>query len=75
MTGFAIRNGATGTPLGARVGLWKADGSDYIGGGTSIIQLNAGDKIQQLQNYVGSCWGTDGWNGNYLEIEYVGPVQ
>lgn len=39
---------------------------------TGIVPFNAGDKVA-LDMYSGvSAWGSNGYNGSYLELEYVG---
>jgi hypothetical protein len=73
-TGFVIKNGVTTVPVAGRINMWKADAADYMGHSTGLVQLAANDKIQLWINYVSSTWGTNGWDGSYMEIEYVCPI-
>ncbi|ATW59945.1 hypothetical protein SEA_WALTZ_68 [Arthrobacter phage Waltz] len=56
------------------VGLvWKADGTDFTTHTMTVVQLTAGDRIGLgTTQTAGSAWGTDGYNGTYLEMEYLG---
>lgn len=50
----------------------KTDSGDIYHGNSAVVPLTVGDKVA-LGMYSGvSAWGTNGYNGSYLEIEYVG---
>jgi hypothetical protein len=70
-TGYLYKNTANTQPIGSRVALWKADSADYIGSASGIILLAAGDKVGTWINYSSSTWGTDGWNGTFMEVELL----
>ncbi|ALY10237.1 hypothetical protein SALGADO_71 [Arthrobacter phage Salgado] len=59
--------------IGANGLVWKADGTDFTTHVTSTVQLTAGDKLGLgTTQTAGSAWGTDGYNGSYLEVQYLG---
>jgi hypothetical protein len=72
----AYKNGAR--IAGAESWYYKADGSkDYKDTAVITVPLNAGDAITltaYLGSAVGGCstYGTTGYDGAYLELEYVG---
>lgn len=56
---------------------WKADSADYVWCSSVTKPMNAGDKINLIVGSaggVGSYWGTDGYNGASLEVEFVAPL-
>lgn len=55
----------------AMIQLWKADANDYIAYGAVTLQLNAGDKIRLFHRSTGSTWGATGYNGAWMEVEYL----
>lgn len=62
---------------GSRVSVSKPDSSDYYDYSEGVHELNAGDKIQIYasgSSTAGSAWGTDGYNGVYLEVEWKGTA-
>jgi hypothetical protein len=70
----------TGTPsTGARAGcgaaFWKQDSNDYSAVGTVVRRLAAGDllRLYHLFTTASNTWGTNGYNGSWIEALYVGP--
>ena len=62
---------------GSFTNLWKANNADYMWTAYTVKGYNAGDKINLIvgsEAGAGSFWGTDGYNGCYLEVEYVGAL-
>ena len=53
---------------------WKGDANDYIAHSTVTYDLNINDRIGLGMTFTGSTWGTDGYNGSWLEVKYVGKV-
>jgi hypothetical protein len=74
-TGIIWVNGALPT-IRAGVNIYKADAQDYTGQASCIMYLNAGDKVQQAVSTngtgTGTTWGTNGYDGAWVEVEYVG---
>lgn len=68
----AIFKNASKTGMGGKVYTWKADSNDYVGVANTFAVLAAGDRIGLGATSSFSTWGTDGYNGSYLEIELVG---
>ena len=68
----AIFKNASKTGMGGKIYTWKADASDYISSCSTFAQLTAGDRIGLGATSTASTWGTDGFNGSYLEMELVG---
>lgn len=60
---------------GARMGTWKQDANDVVAHGSTVRRLAVGDKLRLWTggNASTSTFGTDGYNGSWLEAEYVGP--
>lgn len=58
---------------GTYLGFWKADHQDYMSQSAVTQHLVAGDKIFLQMQYGGSTWGTNGYNGSAVEIQYLGP--
>lgn len=50
----------------------KMDGNDIFCHGSSVIPFTAGDKISLWQNTGVSAWGTNGYDGSWLELEWAG---
>jgi hypothetical protein len=50
----------------------KTDSADIYHHSSGVIPLNAGDKVSLGIYSAVSVWGTNGYNGAYLELEYVG---
>lgn len=53
----------------------KPDSQDYRTLGGGLVRLAAGDSVSMYamhQTAVGSTYGTDGYNGAFVEVEYVG---
>jgi hypothetical protein len=59
----------------ASITFWKADSQDYQQSGSVTIPLNAGNKVQLGANTsvagAGSTWGTSGYDGAWLELEWM----
>lgn len=47
---------------------YKEAGEDTTVALSQIMLLAAGDKLQLWSNYGGSTWGSDGYNGTYMEV-------
>lgn len=60
---------------GSHIQVYKHDGTDWYGTNTSTMNLVAGDKVNILASGTTSVstWGTDGYNGAFLELEYIAP--
>lgn len=70
----SIRRGSTTLAVeGTYLGFWKADHQDYMSQSAVTQHLVAGDKIFLQMQYGGSTWGTNGYNGSAVEIQYLGP--
>lgn len=71
-TGDVWINGSTTS--GANQAWWKQDSNDYMGSASVVRELNAGDSLE-LRGTAGpaSFWGTNGFNGSFIEVEWVGP--
>lgn len=67
----ALPPGTSG--LGAITSFYKWDAGDYIAHGYVRRRLAALDKVRLWQGSPGSTWGSNGYNGGYLEVLYVGP--
>jgi hypothetical protein len=67
-------NGATtsGLQQGPSSSHNKMDGNDVYPHGMGILQLNAGDKVSISQMATCSAWGTNGYDGTFLEVQYLG---
>lgn len=50
----------------------KTDSADIYHHSVGIVPFNAGDKVALGAYSAVSAWGTNGYNGSYLELEYVG---
>jgi hypothetical protein len=53
----------------------KPDSQDYLVGASGLARLNAGDAVSLYatrSGSTGSTYGTDGYNGAFVEVEYVG---
>lgn len=77
-TGYASRGGAYVNSVkiaGSDVKFWKGDASDFYNFGISRFYFNAGDKVGLgMDSPAGaSTWGTDGYNGSWLELWYASP--
>ena len=64
-----------GAASGAITEFWKQDTNDYQCFASAIVQLSAGDQIG-LNAYTSvsgnTTWGTTGYDGCYIEVEYWG---
>lgn len=60
--------------LGPKVSFWKEDSNDYFQSGASLVLLAAGDKLSMVVNGTGNVWGSNGFDGCFIEAEYRGPV-
>jgi hypothetical protein len=62
----------TGGPTaGARAQAWKETTADLVASGTVTRRLAANDKIRLWHATPESTYGGDGYNGAWLEVEYV----
>lgn len=73
--GIKINGAATGGPgQAAQFSVNKMDGNDVYHHSSGRVQFNAGDKIALWEMSVTtvSYWGTNGYDGAWLELEYTG---
>lgn len=68
----AVFKNSSKVGMGAKIYTWKADASDYISSASTLASLAAGDRVGLGATSASSTWGTDGYNGSYLEVELVG---
>lgn len=60
------------TTIAAGLGMaWKADSADYSAWSFVRRQLAAGDIVRLYEKGAASAWGTDGYNGAYIEVLYI----
>lgn len=59
--------------VGAVTTYYKFDSADYIAHGSVRRRLAALDKVRLWQGCPNSTWGTNGYNGAFLEVAYVCP--
>lgn len=52
---------------------WKGDTNDFAAFGSGRRQLNAGDVVRLWTKGGASTWGSTGWDGTYLEVQFVCP--
>jgi len=57
---------------GTQATFYKATSSDIKDFTICTVPLVAGDKVGLGMTSTQSTWGTDGYNGSWLEIKYVG---
>lgn len=69
----ATKNGS-GNNVGAPGSGPKPDGNDVRYTGTAVVQLAAGDKIGMVQQSAASAWGTTGYDGSFVEVEYSSAI-
>lgn len=53
----------------------KPDTQDYMAGASGLARLAAGDRVSLItmrNGTSGSTYGTDGYNGAFVEVEFVG---
>jgi hypothetical protein len=60
--------------IGLYQSLYKWDAADYIGFGDVTRKFTAGDKLRLWMKCPNSTYGTDGYNGSFLEVEYKGAA-
>jgi len=54
------------------INYWKGDTNDFSTSFAMTMDLNATDRIGLGMTFSGSTWGTDGGNGSYLQLYYIG---
>lgn len=54
------------------INFWKGDTNDFSTSFATTLDLNANDLIGLGMTFSGSTWGTDGGNGSYLQLYYIG---
>lgn len=67
---------SSGAISGAGLQCQKVDSGDWFTYGTVSMPLVANDKIflsAAVSTGTGNTWGTDGYNGTFLELEYLRP--
>jgi hypothetical protein len=67
----ALKSGIYEKLIGSAV---KTDSADIYYHTSGIVPFNAGDKVALGSTSGVSLWGTNGYNGCYLELEYVGAL-
>jgi hypothetical protein len=72
--GIYINGAITTTGTSLTQGIPKPDVWDSTSHATGIVALNAGDKVATWCSTPSYTWGTTGYDGAYLEIEYVSPL-
>lgn len=74
-TGIKV-NGATPNGINQKVisAASKMDGNDIFVHSSGTIPLNAGDKVSMYEYSSVSAWGTNGYDGAFLELSYVGTL-
>lgn len=71
---YLIKNGVTTDPVaGADMTFDKGTSDDFAQSCTGSAIFAAGDKIAMFASSPVSTWGTSGYNGAFIEAEYVGP--
>lgn len=74
-TGLAFMNiKINGAAFGCGVQWTKQQVDEYVGTPTVRKALLAGDKVSLQAGSPSSIYGTDGYNGTWLEVKYVGPA-
>jgi hypothetical protein len=68
----ALINGGGGT--GCSVWWTKAQVDEFQTLSPVVRPLGAGDKISMRALQPASTWGNDGYNGCFIEVEYIGPA-
>lgn len=73
---YLIKNGVVADPVaGADMTFDKeSSAADYAQSCTGTAIFAAGDKIGMYASSPAQTWGTSGWNGAFVEAEFVGPV-
>lgn len=67
----AWKNNPSTTNVGGVASGPKPDGNDVRNTATAIVDLVAGDKIGLVQQTAAQAWGTTGYDGSYVEVEWV----
>lgn len=71
---YVIKNGVVATPVaGCDLTFDKATGDDFGQSCSGSDYFAAGDKLGVYGVSPVSTWGTTGFNGIFLEAEYMGP--
>lgn len=72
IAGILRNNVEGGIYQGVQVASVKNNAADISLKSSTILPFTAGDKISLFQTSPQSAWGTNGYNGSYLEMLYVG---
>jgi len=67
---ISARVNAGSTGAGAQ---WTKTAVDEFQSGAIVRPFSAGDKIDMTVTSPADVYGSDGYNGTFLEVEYVGP--
>lgn len=68
-------NGTSWSSTGVQSRFWKADPGDFIATASGVVLASAGEKFRIVMTYVpSSTWGNSGYDGTFLEVEYIGPA-
>ena len=73
---YLIKNGVVADPV-AGVDMTfdkESSAADYAQSCSGSAIFAAGDKIAMYASSPAQTWGTSGWNGAFIEAEYVGPA-
>jgi hypothetical protein len=73
--GRVAKNGGASF-IGPKVSFWKETGGDYYQGASSLVLLEAGDKLSlhaSASSSNSSVYGSTGYDGCFIEAEYRGP--
>lgn len=72
---YLIKNGVTTDPVaGCDMTFDKGTSDDFAQSCTGSAIFAAGDAIGMYASSPVSTWGTSGYNGAFIEAEYVGPA-
>ena len=72
---YLIKNGVTTDPVaGCDMTFDKGTSDDFAQSCSGSAIFAAGDKIGMFASSPVSTWGTSGFNGVFIEAEYVGPA-
>lgn len=73
---MSVHKVSTGAVSGAGLQCQKVDSGDWFTYGAVSLPLLANDKLflsAAVSSGTSNTWGTDGYNGTFLEVEYLRP--
>ena len=68
VSALAYINGTASTAAAAR---WTKTQVDEYQMASCVMSLNAGDKVRLVTDSASSTWGSDGFNGAWIEVEFM----